>query len=335
MYLARSTREGETRFILRQSFRQGNVFRSRDLFDLGVDPGRYIVYPGGNAFYIDEEIEDRLADLGLAGVGLRLEELLMPFVRRDLRDKLADFSRRPDRIVSSPLTPGEQEAIRRRLHIFDKRRQYYLRYGNIDQTRMGRVPAKLFRVLLDKSRDELEQYFSDQERVLEPADYKEYVYVIFDLQRHFSELIARAFPQGLNPVMMDEVFLRELCDLDADASFWAGFERDAALPAYLARYVVMFFDYGFMASTGWDEYVRQFMDSHRRFRWPEGQGKKNLDRAAELFGEEIETLKEMSKRELTRLFRRKAHDHHPDKGGEHDYFVELAAAYQELLKGKK
>jgi curved DNA-binding protein CbpA len=40
----------------------------------------------------------------------------------------------------------------------------------------------------------------------------------------------------------------------------------------------------------------------------------------------------MDKRTLTRKFRKLARTHHPDKGGNHDRFVELSEAYQALLE---
>jgi curved DNA-binding protein CbpA len=39
----------------------------------------------------------------------------------------------------------------------------------------------------------------------------------------------------------------------------------------------------------------------------------------------------MSKKELTRLYRKKAKDLHPDTGGDHQTFVELSEAYEKLL----
>jgi hypothetical protein len=40
-----------THYYLRESFRDGGHFLSRDLIDLGTDPAEHIIYPGGNAFY--------------------------------------------------------------------------------------------------------------------------------------------------------------------------------------------------------------------------------------------------------------------------------------------
>ncbi|WP_363330992.1 J domain-containing protein [Desulfonatronospira sp.] len=40
----------------------------------------------------------------------------------------------------------------------------------------------------------------------------------------------------------------------------------------------------------------------------------------------------MSRRELTRIYRRRALKMHPDKGGDHEEFIRLNEAYQTLLK---
>lgn len=40
----------------------------------------------------------------------------------------------------------------------------------------------------------------------------------------------------------------------------------------------------------------------------------------------------MKRVEFTRLFRKLALTHHPDKGGDHDTFLKLAEAYQVMLK---
>jgi curved DNA-binding protein CbpA len=40
----------------------------------------------------------------------------------------------------------------------------------------------------------------------------------------------------------------------------------------------------------------------------------------------------MDKKALTREFRRLARQHHPDRGGSHERFVELGNAYQTLLE---
>jgi hypothetical protein len=60
-----------------------------------------------------------------------------------------------------------------------------------------------------------------------------------------------------------------------------------------------------------------------------------LKNGSSAFGEPQALLKKMSRKELARLYRQKALDMHPDKGGDHDEFVKLTEAYHALLKIKK
>jgi hypothetical protein len=122
---------------------------------------------------------------------------------------------------------------------------------------------------------------------------------------------------------------RDLFDLGPDPGQFIVYPGGNSF--YVSEEVESWFESG----RGEQEFIREFMDSHRQFHWPEPKVRVNDDRLTELFGMEAKVLHDMSRRELTRLFREKAHQHHPDKGGEHDSFVELAAAYAELLQGKK
>ena len=72
MYLARKYKKGAPHYYIRESYWDGHHYLSRDLFDLGTHPDKYIVYPGGNAFYIDPDIEDHLDAMG---VSLQLDDL--------------------------------------------------------------------------------------------------------------------------------------------------------------------------------------------------------------------------------------------------------------------
>lgn len=335
MYLARFATSGGIQYILRESYLSGQVWHSRDLFQLGDDPGRYIEYPGGNSFYVSEEVEDGIRKAGGTLSDDHMESLFLPFLDPELRYKIEPFLGRSNRTGPRRISKEEEAAIHEQVHLFDKRRLYYLRYGNIDQANIFGLPAKLFRVLLQKSRDEIEQYFLQEERVLEADQVKEYLYVVFNLQSHFDSILARTMPAGLNPEKMDEVFLEEVCRIDADTSVWNGFERSDILPQYLARYVWLYFDSQFDGNRAEQEYIRQFRDQHRAFKWPEKKVEVSDERLVKLFGMDGAGLEKLSKKELIKLFRKQAHAHHPDKGGEHDYFVELAAAYAEFLKGKK
>jgi hypothetical protein len=331
MYLARKIINGKIHYSIRQSYNDGEVFRSRVLFELGPDPEDYFVYPGGSSFYVAEHLIESLEPFVEGDVGDKLENLLWPFIDPEIRIKLEPFYRRQHQYQSAKITADELVSIERQIHIFDRRRLHYLRYGGLDQSRIWKMPPKIFRVLLNKSRDEREQYFTEQERCLEPSEFKLYIYVIFDLQRHFSELIARSMPQGLNQEFVDEHFLDDLCRLDRDVFFWAGMEPENKLHDYLIRYLILFFDFGYGASTFLDDYIRQFMNSHRKFSFPESKSTISMEEASNIFDLPAEDLKRMSKKQLTRLYRSKAKDLHPDTGGDHQTFVELSEAYEKLL----
>ena len=333
MYLAEQTIGGRKKYIIRDSlFNPGtNCWHSRDLCDLGRSPGEYIEYPGGNAFYIKESVSEQLAAQGVAYDISELEELFWRFIRKDIRQKIEPFHCRGRR--RSPHKEKNNPAAQQ-VQVFDKRRIYYLRCGVADQRLVGNLPLRYFKVLLDKSRDEMEQHILQVEKSLHPREYKQYVYVIFDLQRYFRASPARSIPQALDQDELDRYFIKDLCRLHRDESFWAGFAKTKQLHDYLVRYAVMFFDYDFAGGSAWDEYLQNFINSRRFYTQPPARTKIVISEIVEIFGVSAENLQAMGKNELTKLFRQKAHELHPDKGGEHDSFVRLAEAYRQLLQKK-
>jgi hypothetical protein len=216
-------------------------------------------------------------------------------------------------------------------HAFDRRRIHFLRFGQVDQRRLDNS-LTLYNKLLDKSRDELEHFIMEQEQELSPAEYKRYVFSIFDLQRFFGESYSRTHPDVLDGTRLDALFVEEICTLNQDELFWQGFTRKDLLPPYLVRYVVMYFDYSFSEEGKWDDYVRSFADSRRRARASKSTHSMTMDEASTVFGVSRAELARMDKKELTKIFRKKAHEYHPDKGGDHERFIELSAAYKELLR---
>ena len=64
MYLARRFINNRLHYQLRESFLEGDIYRNRELIDLGADPEEYIVYPGGTSFYIDDRVFDLLTASG-------------------------------------------------------------------------------------------------------------------------------------------------------------------------------------------------------------------------------------------------------------------------------
>jgi hypothetical protein len=334
LYLAEHTIKGKKKYVLRDSRYdpESNSWMSRDLYDLGWSPWDYIIYPGGNAFYIDEKVTEKLEEQGLTYDLCELEELFWKFIRNEIRQKLEPFHCRG---LRTKYRGGEKDVQGEdSVHIFDKHRLYYLRSGTEDQRRISLLPPTYFKAILNKSRDEIEQYFMQLENCLSPREYKQYTYVIFDLQRYFSGSSARLIPQALDQDELDRKFIRDLCRLHWDESFWAGFQQNKRLHEYLVRYAVMFFDYEFDGGSAWEEYLQNFINSKRFYSPAAQQVNVEMSEIVEIFGVAGKELHAMNKNDLTKLYRQKAHEHHPDKGGEHDGFVRLTEAYEQLLQMK-
>lgn len=336
MYIARIKKHGSINFIVRESVPAADLdyFVSRDLFELGRDPSRFIHYSDRDSFYLDPELEAAVNRELVGTDDTDLEELFWPFIRAEVRRQAEFFGGKYRNFSPRKLSEADIAYLDQRTHLFDKRRLHYLRYASISQARLHKAPRKMFLPLLYKSRDELEQYFLAQEEVLEPTEYRQYVYVIFDLQKFFSETAAQVMPESLDQEKLDAVFEKEFCGLFDDASFSLGLD-ESDLTGYLSRYPVMFFDYGFQTGSYEADYVRQFMNQRRSFRFPEKKVVIDDQEAAGLFGVERVELERMSKAELTALYRKLAHEHHPDKGGEHDDFVRLTELYRHMRKNKK
>ncbi len=241
---------------------------------------------------------------------------------------------RPSAGGSGPLKTANPADRRLPVHLFDKRRVHFLRFGRMDQGHIGRVPPKIFRPVSDRSRDEIEQYFLQSERILKAHERKAYVYVIFDLQRHFSQLCAKTMPQALDQEAVDSYFVQEICRLNRDAAFWAGLPLRDHLQDYLVRYLIMYFDLDYGQSDVLENLFHQFRNAHRRHRWPQGTAGISFKDASAVFGIGEEALRKMDRRAFTRLFRRKAMAMHPDQGGRHTDFVRLSEAYRAVMQTK-
>ncbi len=340
MYLARTTIKNRTHYCIRQSIENSDGYDCRDLFDLGPLPGKYIVYPGGNAFYIDEAVTDALEKRGASPGDDELEDIFWPFLKPDIRRALDGFRRRAKSYASRPgLSKNETETIIRRTHLFDKRRIHYLKFGGVnqgmDQGNIGLLPMKLFKWLARKSRDEIEQRFMKMERSLQPDEYKTYVYVTFDLQRFFHQTFAKKLPRGLDQEKVDSSFLKEICRLNDDASFWAGEAVGDRLHDHLIRYAIMFFDNEYGRDSFLDDHIKAFMNRRRFFEFPSHAVSVRYNDAGKVLGVAEETLRAMSRAEVTRLFRKKARKLHPDTGGSHENFINLTNAYKGVMKRKR
>lgn len=329
MYLAFIKTGKKTTYFLRESVSESTASKERpihrDLYDLGPSPGAWINYPGGNAWYVDPDLEAAVFASCQNFDPDLFEELFWPFVRSDIRQAVEAFRNRADTVQKPRLTPREKEALARSTHAFDKRRTHFLKFGNMDQGHLLNMPAVLFKALQGKSRDEIEQGFMTQEKTLGPNDLKSYVYTIFDLQSFFQGFLAKLMPQALDQEKVETLFLKEICRINRHL-FGQTF-----LSGYLVRYLIMFFDNEYADSILLKEMENAFRSRHRTVHPPPP---KNIStaKARALFKLNKEELKNLDKRKLTRLYRKLAREHHPDRGGSHDKFVEINNAYQTLLQ---
>jgi hypothetical protein len=335
VYLARKKIKGVTHYAIRESYRDGDHFMSRELVDLGTHPAEYIIYPGGNAFYIDPVIEERLDRLGVIPQANDLENIFWRFLDPTVQRALEYFRHREERSRKENKSKEKPQKPHVAVHNFDKRRLHYLKFGRMEQGYLWLTPEKVFNILRYKSRDEIEQQFLDMEQQLNPREYKAYAYVIFNINQFFTESFAKKRPQYLKQSDVDDHFIDEICKLNQDRAFWAGMPTESSLHEYLIRYMLMYFDYDFAPRSWVQDYIRQFINSHRDYKMPFLAGSVTLEKASAIFGESKAVLKKINRQELVKLFRRRALELHPDMGGNHEKFVELAQAYHMLLKSKK
>lgn len=331
MYLARKeTGSRRPLYALRESYRQGDVLYSRELAELGTDPGRCIVYTGESSFHLDEQLLQRLQEQGVRTTDEELEELFFPFVDPYIRQRQQPFRHRHAYRNWQRADASKLERALRETHSFDRRRIHFLRMGRTSAETVEKTAA-LYTVLLDRSRDEIEQMILEREMTLLPREYQSYLFTIFDLQRFFAESYARSVPQALHRERLDTVFLEAICALAVASDFWRGFPRTGRLPYPLVRYLVMYFDAIPDEPVSWANFGRS--SGRRRFQQPTtpSSGTVSRSQALAIFELTAVELAALSRRDLTKRYRQKALELHPDKGGDPDQFIRLTAAYEELL----
>ena len=339
MYLKKSKSKDGYLYGIYESYRDGDWWKHRKLVDLGPRPHEYIVYPGGNSFYLKESLTERIREQAWTYDEDELEALFLPFLNPEIRRIVETFSRprkSKNRWRSCP--PEVLLKHHGRLHPFDKRRLHYLRFGRVDIGNLDGRAWKFLNVLLEKSRDEIEHMMEEMERELPPEEIRPYLYTALHLQTHFRHLLTRNHPAALDPEKVDHHFLKDICRLNLDKTFFAGVERNdsTALHAYLIRYVILYFDHAFDPRSIWDEYVQTFRWKHQFYsRPPSPRSTATSEKeACRCLGISFEDFETMDRAELARCFRIQAKETHPDKGGDHKTFVKLKEAYECLLTRK-
>ena len=335
MYLASKLHTGTGTYQIRQSHEDPvtSHLTHRLVFDLGQDPAEHMELLGERAVFFSDKLERAVSCHPNHDTSTLLEKLLWQFLPRAYRDHLSRFHR-TERYVPGPLSDIEKKKIAEQIHIFDRRRLYYLHYRAIDQSRLFTLRDRACRPLLDQCRDEREYYLTAREQALTPGEYRNYIYAIFNLQRFFSQSFATFLPEALPEDQVADHFIEALCELNRNSSFWAGEPTTSHLHHHLVRHMVMFFDFAPAPRSFEEEYVRRFMNSHRTFSWPERQPTVSEERIIEIFGRSQAELKNMSRKELNRLYRKMAKKLHPDQGGNQTSFVELTEVYTKLVQKK-
>jgi len=333
MYLAWNTINGVSHYLIRQSFfdELNDNYSYRTIFNLGVNPSHFIHLIDEEFCYFSDELEETISSYCKQDPSELLEELLWDYIPFEARQRLSYFRGRSN-INRLPFTSEDKKQVEQRVHMFDKRRIYYLRCGAVDQCQINRTPEKLYKPLLGQCRDEREFYFIKQENQLTQAEYKLYIFAIFNLQQFFSQSYSTFVPEGLNQDEIADHFVESICKLNKNQSFWGTTQVSSHLHKHLHRYLIMFFDYDFARGAHADEYIRQFMNNHRTFRWPKRKSQVSDDQVQTIFGKSIKELEKMDRTDFIRLFRKKAKELHPDKGGEHEQFILLVEIYNQLLK---
>jgi hypothetical protein len=337
MYLARKRIKNILHYFIRDAVMGDHEqFHSQELVDLGSDPSEYIIYPGGHAFYIDEIIQQRLEGAGIDATQEDLEEIFWPFLKPDIKRALEPFRSRSTAGNRGKMSSVQENDLRQKTHLFDKRRLHYLKFGRMNQRYVGQMSGKFLRDLEGKSRDEIEQYFwISEKQILKTHELKTYVYVIFNLERFFMTSSARNAPEQINEDLLDEYFLKEICILNNADKFWCGEVHGKNLHDYLVRYLIMFFDNDFVQKNLAEDFFRDFVNQHRAFRGYPQKISVSIKEASTIFDVTEETLNTISKTELIRLYRRLAQKHHPDLGGEHEKFIRLTEAYQATMRKRR
>jgi hypothetical protein len=332
MYMARRTIRGRLHYFISRSYQEGRWWRSEDLLQLGTDPARLIVRTGRDSFYVDEQVEKNLRKAGVPVASGEIEQLFLSFVSRSMQNSYEYTTARNHYQGRTRLSSYEERRLQWQISMFDRRRLLFLKTGAVDLSRTGTLPIRYFLSLANKSRDEIEQSLMVQEAALKSAEYKNYVYAAFNLQRFFARREARSMPQYLDQERLEQIFLDELCRVNGSYRYWMGKAPGKSLHPYLLRYLIMFFDYDWEPLDTRAEYIRLFMNNRRQFRPPDFKAEITEQEISELFGMSGPELRQLSRRELIRMYKKRAKELHPDKGGDHERFIELTRAFEALRK---
>ncbi len=328
MYLSRNYTGGQTHYSIRETYRDGDDLKSRHLFNLGTNPSQYIIYPGGNGYYFNDLVETALKKKGLNPTQDDLDPIFFEFLDPEIQRVIRGFER------TTTKRPSPRHDHDKNHHLFDMRRVHFLKFGTMNQKRLQQMPAKFYRMLEGKSRDELEQYFILAERILRPRELIRYLTTIFNLQACITQGYTNPYAHKQVQSEMDIFFQERVCELYEDQGFWCGMPSNSGIEEYLRRYVILYFDHAGNWTHTAPNYLHDFINRHRTYQPPK-KVRLNIREASRLFETPWEKLKQMDIKSFTRLYRQQALKLHPDQGGSQEVFIQLTRHYQKLLKKKR
>lgn len=297
MYISRKLVNGVYYYSLNQSYFDPPYWRSKVLLNLGTNPCEYVHYYSDVAFSI--LVEEDLKKLGIKTDQFELEEVFYPFLTKDAQ-RWVDFSLNRKRIRKSAkrFSPSE-------VHFFDRRRLIALRLGYREPWRVEERFFPFYNELIEKSRDEIENYLWNFEDKLNYREKVRYLYAIFGL--------------NYTPTQedQDKLFIQRLCEIANDDVYRMGLSVDEVIKYYLCRYVWLYFD---------------IIPIRRVPSFYLNMEESIYKEVAYVLNVSLETLYSLSKKEILKLFREKIKMYHPDLGGDREKFIRIRKVMEAFLK---
>ena len=153
MYLRRVRFQDGCHYVIRESYREGDCWKSRDLVDLG-NRSRQVHRVRGRKWFLFQprswKKNSRLR--GVKYSSEELEDLFLPFLPAHIRRIIESFQTHATcRSRTRESVPAKSWCEQQRnLHSFDKRRLHFLRCGRVDIGDLDQRPWKFLQVLTGK-----------------------------------------------------------------------------------------------------------------------------------------------------------------------------------------
>ncbi len=304
MYLARKPLFGQYKYSLKESYYDPPYWKSRTILDLGFSPEKHIVYYSEVGFFID--LEETLEKLGYKIDQWGLEKLFFRFLNPEAKRIITQFTR------SQSVKIKRKKINIKDFHPFDIKRRIVLKFGMSNPEKYMDYPYPFLSELYYKSRDELENYFWDMEDSLRFKEKIRYLMIIFGLTY---------IPSSFSIEDIDNMFINNLCNILKDETFRMGMSSEELIKNYFCRYIWFYFDN-----------IRLFRASKEEIQFKEEE---IILEASKLLGVSVELIKKATKKDLIKLYRKKAKEIHPDKGGSHEKFIQLKKVFERLLRLKR